>query len=154
MERKKGFEPVFDENSRILILGSFPSVKSREIRFYYGNRQNRFWKTVCSLYGEEIPESIAGKIDFLHRNRIALWDIVTACDIVGSSDSTIADYEVADLRKILSIAKIEKILCNGAAAYRILTENYPALPVPVVKLPSTSPANPRFEENAWKKELL
>ena len=86
-ERKAGFEPVFDERSRLLILGSFPSVKSRKVQFYYGNKQNRFWKTVCGFFGEEIPESGVGKKAFALRKRIALWDMVTECEIEGSADA-------------------------------------------------------------------
>ena len=74
--RKNGFAPVFDEDSRVLILGSFPSVKSREIDFYYGHKQNRFWKMICGYFDEEIPETVAGKKSFLQRNKIALWDMV------------------------------------------------------------------------------
>ena len=85
-ERKFGFAPIFDKDSKLLILGSFPSVKSREIDFYYGNKQNKFWKTICGYFEEEIPESVEGKKAFLKRRKIALWDMVSSCEIQGSQD--------------------------------------------------------------------
>lgn len=153
MERKKGFAPVYDEESEILILGSFPSVKSRKVNFYYGNRQNRFWKTLCSFFKEEIPETIEGKILFLRRRKIALWDIVTECEIVGSSDASIKNYRTADLSVVLNAAKIKKIICNGNAAYSVLVDAYPEFKELAVKLPSTSPANPKFSKEAWYEAL-
>ncbi len=153
MERKKGFAPVYDEESEILILGSFPSVKSRKVNFYYGNRQNRFWNTLCSFFKEEIPETIEGKILFLRRRKIALWDIVTECEIVGSSDASIKNYRTADLSVVLNAAKIKKIICNGNAAYSVLVDAYPEFKELAVKLPSTSPANPKFSKEAWYEAL-
>ena len=153
VQKKQGFAPVFDGNSRVLILGSFPSVKSREIAFYYGNKQNRFWRLICGYFGEEIPETTAGKKAFLARRNIALWDMVTACEIEGSSDSSVKNAEVADLFEVLNHAKIEKILLNGALAYQLFVERYAHLSVPYQKLPSTSPANPRFDETVWRKAL-
>lgn len=149
--KKIGFSPVFDEKSKVLILGSFPSAKSRQIEFYYGNKQNRFWRLLCGYFGEDIPESKEAKKAFLTKYNIALWDIVTACEIDGSSDATIKNAEIADLREVLHAAKIEKILLNGATAYRLFVENYGDLSVPYEKMPSTSPANPRFDESVWKK---
>lgn len=150
---KTGFDPVFDSRSRLLILGSFPSVKSREVRFYYGNRQNRFWKTVCGFFGEEIPESAEEKKRFLLRRGIALWDMATECEIEGSSDSSIRNAKVADLNRIFAVANIEKILLNGSLAYRLFAAHYGNTEIPYVKMPSTSPANPRFDENRWKEQL-
>ena len=149
--KKIGFLPVFDEKSRVLILGSFPSVKSRQIEFYYGNKQNRFWRLVCGYFGEEIPETTAGKKELLAKYRIALWDIVTACEIDGSSDLSIKNAEIANLHDVLGFAKIEKILLNGSTAYRFFVENYKDLPIPYEKMPSTSPANPRYNESVWKQ---
>lgn len=149
--KKIGFAPVFDENSRILILGSFPSVKSRQIEFYYGNKQNRFWRLICGYFGENVPETTAGKKEFLAKRKIALWDMVTACEIEGSSDISIKNAEIADLKEVLPFARIEKILLNGSTAYRLFVENYADLPVRYEKMPSTSPANPRFDESVWKK---
>lgn len=149
--KKIGFTPVFDEKSRVLILGSFPSVKSRKIEFYYGNKQNRFWRLICGYFGENVPETTAEKKAFLAKYNVALWDIVTACEIDGSSDASIKNAEIADLNEVLRYAKIEKILLNGATAYRLFIENYGDLSVPYEKMPSTSPANPRFDESVWKK---
>ncbi|MBQ8876128.1 MAG: DNA-deoxyinosine glycosylase [Clostridia bacterium] len=150
---KMGFPPVYDERSRVLILGSFPSVKSREISFYYGNKQNRFWKMICAFFKETIPETVDGKRDFLLRNKIALWDMATACEIEGSADASIKNAQIADLNEIFKSAKIEKILLNGTLAYDLFIQKYAATTIPFVKMPSTSPANPRFDENIWHKEL-
>ena len=148
-----GFPPVYDERSRVLILGSFPSVKSREISFYYGNKQNRFWKMICAFFKETIPETVDGKRDFLLRNKIALWDMATACEIEGSADASIKNTLIADLNEIFKSAKIEKILLNGTLACDLFMQKYAATTIPFVKMPSTSPANPRFDENIWHKEL-
>ena len=148
-----GFPPVYDKNSRVLILGSFPSVKSREISFYYGNKQNRFWKTVCGLFKENIPETVDGKKEFLLRTNIALWDMATSCEIEGSSDSSVKNATIADLTKILATAKIEKILLNGTLAYDLFMQKYAQIGIPYVKMSSTSPANPRFNPKIWEKEL-
>ena len=144
---KCGFEPVFDKNSKVLILGSFPSVKSRQIEFYYGNKQNRFWRTVCGFFGEAAPETVSDKIDFLLRRKIALWDIVTECEIVGSRDDTIKNFKVADLKKVLQKSQISFIIINGGKAYDIFLRSYPNLEIPHKKLCSTSPANTRFNES-------
>ena len=152
--RKLGFQPIYDENSRILILGSFPSVKSREIDFYYGNKQNRFWKTVCSFFGEEIPISVEDKKLFLQRNKIALWDVVMSCEIEGSADVSIKNAEIADIPFVLQHSKIEKILLNGTLAYNLFVDNFGVnMHIPYIKMPSTSPANPRFNAEIWRKEL-
>ena len=148
-----GFAPVYDRESRLLILGSFPSVKSRQIDFYYGNKQNRFWRTVCGFFKESVPESTEGKKEFLLRRKIALWDMATACEIRGSSDASVKNAELADLSEVLEKAKIEKILLNGALAYRLFIQRYADLSLPYVKMPSTSPANPRFSKEIWEKEL-
>ncbi len=123
------------------------------MEFYYGNTQNRFWKTVCGFFGEEIPPATEGKKDFLFRRRIALWDMATACDIEGSSDASVKNVELADLNEVLSKAKIERILLNGSLAYRLFIKEYADLPIPYLKLPSTSPANPRFTKDAWERAL-
>lgn len=150
-----GFQPVFNKESRVLILGSFPSVKSRAVSFYYGNKQNRFWKTVYKIFGEEYSPDISAekKKEFLLRNKIALWDIVTRCKIVGSADSSITDYQTADLSIILSAAEIELIILNGAEAYKIFLEKYKNIGVKYVKLSSTSPANPKFDFYEWRNAL-
>ena len=153
MERIKGFEPVYDSESKVLILGSFPSVKSRKTDFYYGNKQNRFWKTICGFFGDEVPEDIVDKIEFLKKRKIALWDIVTECEIVGSKDSTIKNFRVADLKNLLQNSKISFIIVNGNTAYTIFCGQYKDIGVPYLKLPSTSPANTRFSKEEWHNAL-
>ena len=150
---KHGFGPVYDKNSRILILGSFPSVKSREVEFYYGNRQNRFWKTVCGFFGELVPESTEDKRNFLSRRKIALWDMVTECEIEGSSDSSIKNFKVARLEEVLGNAPIELIILNGGKATEIFRKHYPEIAIPVISLPSTSPANTRDATAVWHSAL-
>ncbi len=152
-ERKIGFAPVFDAQSRVLILGSFPSVKSRLIDFYYGNKQNRFWRTVCGFFGETVPETTEGKKEFLFRRKLALWDMVTTCEIEGSADAAVRNAEVADLNAVLAHAPIEKILLNGTLSYDLFVKSYADIKIPYVKMPSTSPANPRFTEEVWRNEL-
>ncbi len=150
---KIGFAPIFDQNSRVLILGSFPSVKSREIDFYYGNKQNRFWKMLCGYFKEEIPQTTDGKKEFLKRRNVALWDMIISCEIEGSSDASVKNAEVANLDVVLRQAPIEKILLNGALAYDLFVEYYADRTIPYRKMPSTSPANPRYDESVWTKEL-
>lgn len=153
-ERKKtGFAPVYDENSRVLVLGSFPSVKSRETAFYYGNKQNRFWGMICGYFGEEIPLSTAGKIEFLKRNGIALWDMVTACEIDGSADASIRSAETAELSEIFTRTRLEKILLNGSLSYRLFLDKYANITIPYEKMSSTSPANPRYTKEEWWRAL-
>lgn len=144
------FEPVYDENSRILILGSFPSVKSREVRFYYGHPQNRFWKVAAGIFGEEVPVEIEEKKRFLLKNYIALWDVIASCDIVGSSDSSIKNVVPNEIGMILHRADIRAIITNGEKAYRLFCKYCQKDGMPkVYKLPSTSPANA-----AWNIERL
>lgn len=139
------FDPVCDENSRILILGSFPSVKSRENQFYYGHPQNRFWKMLARLLGESVPESIEEKKSLLLRHGIALWDVVSSCDIKGSSDSSIRNVIPCDIKGLLKRAPIHTILANGDTAYRLYNRYCEAeTGIPAIKCPSTSPANAVF----------
>lgn len=137
----------------MLILGSFPSVKSREIDFYYGNKQNRFWRMLCGYFGESTPESTDEKRMFLKRRNVALWDMVTSCEIEGSADASVKNAEIANLQIILQNAKIERILLNGTLAYELFVKEYANVDIPYVKMPSTSPANPRYDERRWRKEL-
>ncbi len=153
MQREVGFQPVYDENSRLLILGSFPSVKSRRVDFYYGNKQNRFWRTVCGYFHEEVPPTTEGKKEFLYRRNIALWDMAMACDIQGSSDASVKNVELADLNVVLSKANIQAIFLNGSLAYELFLQGYADSKIPYKKLPSTSPANPRFTKEAWEEAL-
>ena len=148
------FPPFYRPDSTILILGSFPSVKSREQKFFYGHPQNRFWKVVSSLQGEPLPQSIPEKASFLERSRIALWDVIEQCEIRGSSDSSIRNVIPTDLRIILDVCPVRAIFANGALAGR-LYEKYQKERCgrEITVLPSTSPANaawtlPRLLE-AW-----
>ena len=141
------FAPVFDENCEILILGSFPSVKSREINFYYGHPQNRFWKVVTGALGQECPLSIEEKRTFLLKNGIAVWDVLYSCDIDGAKDTSISNPVPNNLEVILSRADIKGIFATGGKAYELycrLCE--PVTGIKAVKLPSTSPANAAFSE--------
>lgn len=151
--RKIGFAPIFDKDSRILILGSFPSVKSREIDFYYGHKQNRFWKMLCGYFGEEIPETVSDKKAFLKKHKVALWDMVISCEIEGSADASVKNAVTADLSEVLDNASIEKILLNGTLSYQLFLAKYEGIGVPYEKMPSTSPANPRYQEEIWRKAL-
>ena len=142
--------PVFDRSSRILVLGSFPSVKSREANFFYGHPQNRFWKVTAAVFGEAVPVSVEEKKAFLLRNHIAVWDVIHSCDITGSSDASIRNVVPNDLSVILDAADIRTIFVNGKTAaryYRQYTEPWTGRPA--VCLPSTSPANA-----AWGMERL
>ena len=142
--------PVYDTTSRILILGSFPSVKSREAMFFYGHPQNRFWRVVAAVYEEVFPETVEQRKAFLLRNHIAAWDVIQSCDITGSSDSSIKNVTANDLSIILDAAPIETIYVNGKTAEKMYKKYIePVNHRPVVVLPSTSPANA-----AWKLEQL
>lgn len=143
-------EPVFDSHSEILILGSFPSVKSREAGFFYGHPQNRFWKVLAVVCDDKLPETVEEKKAFLHRHHIAVWDVIHSCDIVGSSDSSIKNVAANDLTMILNQTEIERIFVNGKKA-EALYKKYilPKMNRSAVCLPSTSPANA-----AWNLERL
>ena len=148
------FGPVFDATSQILILGSFPSVKSREASFYYHHPQNRFWRLLSLLYEEPFPEAIPERKALLLRHHIALWDVIDSCNIIGSSDTSIRYVKPVDITSILQQTKIEKIYGNGSKAchlYRRYCEK--ACGVPIHPLPSTSPANAAWSlsrlQEAW-----
>lgn len=149
----KGFEPYFNGESRVLILGSFPSVKSREQSFYYGHPQNAFWRILATFFGGDKPLTVEDKKAFLARNKIALWDIVTECEIVGSRDETIKNFKVANLQEVLQNAPIECIIINGGRAFSIFEKHYGGLEIPCFKLPSTSPANARRKDDEWYSAL-
>ena len=139
------FGPLYDEQSRILILGSFPSVKSREANFFYGHPQNRFWKVIAAVTGNPVPTSIDEKKQLLHRSHIALWDTIWQCDIIGSSDSSIRNVIPTDLSIILNHAPIRQIYCNGATSANLFHKYQgKTLNRTAIKLPSTSPANAAF----------
>lgn len=142
--------PIYDKNSKILILGSFPSVKSRQEGFFYGHPQNRFWKVLALIFGEGLPVSIEEKKQFLLKNQIALWDVIGSCDITGSSDSSIKNVVLNDLRVILDVTSIEKIFVNGKKAEQLYIKYIqPQIKREAICLPSTSPANA-----AWSLERL
>lgn len=140
-----GFGPVYDKKSRVLILGSFPSVKSREENFYYGHAQNRFWPLMTRLLDAPLPQSVEEKRTLLLGHGIALWDVIEECDILGSADSSIKNAVPTDIRRILDAADIQGIFCNGALAHKLyMRELFPVSGIEAVKLPSTSPANAAF----------
>ena len=144
------FPPLYDENSKVLILGSFPSVKSREQNFFYGHPQNRFWKVVSAVMDTDTPVTIEEKSNFLHENHIALWDVIASCDITGSSDSSIKNVVANDLTEILENADIKQIVVNGKTAekyYNKYIRN--TIGREAICLPSTSPANA-----GWSVEKL
>lgn len=152
------FEPVVDERCRLLILGSIPSVLSRQNAFYYGNPQNRFWRMLSAVFDEAVPKTVQEKKELLLRRHIALWDVLASCEIEGSSDASIRRPVPADLNRILQIAPIEKVLCNGTSAGKMYARFQAKLyPLPMSVLPSTSPANaawtlPRLI-SAWTEAL-
>lgn len=146
---KKGFEPFYGDDAKILILGSFPSVKSRETEFYYGNSQNRFWKIISEYFGNDIPCSVQEKKEFLLNHNIALWDMVTECEIEGSQDSKIKNFKVADIKNLLQKIDIGLIILNGSKAAEIFLKNFSDVKIPYIKLPSTSPANTHMDKNEW-----
>ncbi len=142
--------PLYDKNSRILILGSFPSVKSREANFFYGHPQNRFWKVIARVLNEKTPDSIQKKKTMLIKHNIALWDVIHSCEIEGSADSTIKNVVPNDIGKILKNSEIRTIYVNGKKAesmYKKYIEKQTG--IKAIVLPSTSPANA-----AWNEEKL
>lgn len=150
--------PVWDENSRILILGSFPSVKSREAQFFYAHKQNRFWRVLSAILGENVPESMDEKRAMLLRHGIALWDVIASCEISGSSDSSIKNAVPNDISEILSKSNVMRIFANGNTAFRLYEKYiFPKTGIPAKKLPSTSPANAGMSEEKltgeWKAIL-
>lgn len=142
--------PTWNADSRILVLGSFPSVKSREMTYFYGHPQNRFWQVMAVLYEQPFPETVEERRTFLLKNRIAAWDVIASCTISGSSDSSIRDVKVNDLSPILEGADIRKIFVNGKKAFQLYTRfTQPMIRREAVCLPSTSPANA-----SWSLEKL
>jgi len=145
-----GFGPVYDAASTILILGSFPSVKSREQKFYYGHPQNRFWKVLAAILKEPVPETIPEKKKMVLQHHIALWDVLESCEIEGSSDASIRKEIPTDIRKILTACPIKRIITNGNTAKKNYDRFlFPDTGMEAVCLPSTSPANA-----AWTLDKL
>lgn len=144
------FPPLYDENSKVLILGSFPSVKSREQMFFYGHPQNRFWRVVSAVFGCDLPVTVEQKRKMLLDNGIAVWDVIASCEITGSSDSSIRNVTANDLGVILDAADIKQIFVNGKTAEKYYNKYLRAsVGREAVCLPSTSPANA-----AWSIEKL
>lgn len=144
------FEPIYNKDSHILILGSFPSVKSREDQFYYQHPQNRFWKIMSQILKEAIPISKEDKKEMLLQHHIALWDVIKSCDIYGSSDSSIKNVIANDIPFLLKQSNINTIAVNGTKAYQLYKKYcYKSTQMEAIKLPSTSPANA-----AWSLEQL
>lgn len=153
------FPPLWAEDTRVLILGSFPSVKSRENRFFYGHPQNRFWRVLSALWDEPLPQTTEEKAALVLRHRLALWDVIASCEIAGSSDASITQVRANDLRPILAGADIRAIFCNGGTSRQWYDRLLRAeLGRDAQTLPSTSPANarwtlPRLTE-AWGRAIL
>ena len=142
--------PLYRADSEILILGSFPSVKSRESAFFYGHPQNRFWKVMAEVFGDEVPRDVPERRSFLIRHRVAAWDVIHSCTIRGSSDASIKDVVANDLTVILNKAPIRQIYVNGRTAEKMYKKHIePSIGRKAVCLPSTSPANA-----AWSLERL
>ena len=141
---------LYDSHSRVLLLGSIPSPKSREIGFFYGHPQNRFWRVLAAVLGEEVPQTIEEKRTMCLKHHVALWDTIARCDIAGASDTSIRNAEPNDIGKLVRESEITRIFATGgksAELYRKLIE--PTLHIPITQLPSTSPANA-----AWSLERL
>ncbi len=147
---KHPIPPLYDENSRILILGSFPSVKSRETAFFYGHPQNRFWRVLAAVFDCDVPKTVEQKKKLVFDNGLALWDVIGGCDVQGSSDSTIKNTVPNDLSVILDNADIKMIFANGRTAEKYYNKyTKPITGIDIECLPSTSPANA-----AWSFERL
>lgn len=150
MRLQHEFQPIYDSRSRVLILGSFPSVTSREQNFYYGHPQNRFWRLLAIICNEDIPLTTERKKALCLAHGIALWDVIESCDIEGSSDSSIKNARVNDLSVILDNCSIKQIFVNGGTAYKLFVKyQQKETGRTAVRLPSTSPANA-----AWSFERL
>ena len=152
------FEPVYDKDSEILILGTLPSVKSRENNFYYGHKQNRFWKVLATLLKEPVPDTIEEKKTMLLAHRIALWDVIQSCYIKGSSDSSIKNVQPTDIGMILEKTNVTQIYANGNKAGQLYKRyQFPVTGIEATVLPSTSPANAAWSLarlcEAWKTIL-
>ncbi len=152
------FEPVYDQNSRLLILGSFPSVKSRELGFYYSHPRNRFWKLIADLTGAALPVSIDAKRELLLEAGIALWDVCGECEISASADASIKRVAINNLSPIFAAAKIEAVFTNGRTAHELYMKRlFPVWKISAVYLPSTSPANAAMNydklKSIWQNEL-
>lgn len=152
-------KPIFDENSRMLILGSFPSVKSREICFFYGHPQNRFWRVMAKICNSKIPESVEDKTNLILSNNFAVWDVIHSCEIEGSSDSSIKNVVPNDISVILNNSRVDRIFVNGKKAESLYKKYIEKdVGIQAIYLPSTSPANAAWSEDRltefWKKQIF
>lgn len=144
------FPPVVDAGCHTLILGSFPSVKSRENEFYYGHPQNRFWRVLAAVFGEAVPEDIPEKKALLLRHGLALWDVIASCEIEGSSDASVRNAVPVEIAQVTGVAPIRRVICNGALASKLYRKHLQSLTgIEALTAPSTSPANA-----AWTPERL
>ncbi len=153
------FPPVFDSESRVLVLGSFPSVKSREEGFYYGHERNRFWRVLESVFECSHLDTVERKKTFLLEHHIAIWDSIASCRIVGSSDSSIADVVANDVKGLVDNSRVNVILANGNKAWEVYMKYiFESVGIPAIKLPSTSPANASWSlerlVEEWKTYLI
>lgn len=153
-----GFGPFYTSDSEILILGSFPSVKSRLDEFYYAHPQNRFWRVLSNVYMRDVPATTADKKSLLSSCRLALWDVIDECDIEGSSDASIKNAVPTEIMRLLPKTQFRRVVLNGRTAERYFNKFYSDFPLPAVTIPSTSPANaswtlPRLTA-AWASALL
>lgn len=155
---RHSFSPVYDKDSTILILGSFPSVKSREENFFYGHPRNRFWTVLSSIYHDLTPKTVEEKKQFLQRHHIALWDVIQECDIIGSSDSSIRNVTPTDIPFLLNHTAVTHIFTNGKTASRLYRKYIePTTAISSIELPSTSPANASYSLErliaTWNEKL-
>ena len=159
MSRQKGLLPIYNRDSEVLILGSFPSEESRKSGSYYSNKSNSFWNIICEYYNEPLPTNNSEKEEILHTHHIAVWDMIESCEIVGSSDKKIKDPEYhkeSEIRDLLDQSKIKKIIINGRTLDKKYKKYFGEIAVPSVAVLSTSPANNGRKiqrEQEWRKEL-
>lgn len=152
---KHTLEAIYDQHSKVLILGTMPSPKSREVGFYYGHPQNRFWKVMTDIFNEEPLTNIQAKIDFLHRHKLALWDVLQSCEIAGADDSSIRNPIPNDFTTLLKESSIQVIFTTGKKATDLYMKYcYPQTKIPAFGLPSTSPANRRITYEQLKNEYM
>lgn len=152
------FPPVVDANCRLLILGSFPSAKSRQDGFFYGHPQNRFWRLLSAVFHEDVPDDVTAKTALLLRHHIALWDVIACCDINGSSDASVKNAVAVDIARITHEANITHVICNGALAGKLYKQLLqPLTGIEATILPSTSPANASWSfsklHDVWQEAL-
>ena len=158
MKVEHTFKPIYSKDSKILILGSIPSVVSREDNFYYAHPKNRFWKLISKILNVKEPITIEDKTKLILNNKLAIYDVIKSCEIQGSSDSSIKNVEINDINYIINNSSIEKIIFNGNKAYELYNKYEKNKFSNIEVLPSTSPANARysFEDlyTIWSKELV